>query len=723
MLKSSQAAFESAGRTGRNVGTRVHKRLMAASFVFSSLFYSTLASALGLGDITLHSALNQPLDAEIELLETGGLDADDIIAKLASPEAFAKAGMERAFFLNDLRFTPIIRGNRGVIHVVSSKAVTEPYLGFMVQLVRPNGDLLHAYTLLLDPATSPEGRAATSGRKQQRVAQTAPESRMPVAPPPAQEGKRYTVAEGDTLNSIARRLQGPGSKVSSSQLAEGIQALNPQVFTGGANSSLKVGQGLLLPDAAVLPSAAPAASTPADTQATEARQAADRLAAAEIESQQLEKVVEDGKARELALQELVAGKEKQIIALQTALAQVAAKPAAVVPPPAPVVEQPKAPVVEDSFSNWIVWLGGVMAALLLMALVYVRHRQGKRQEVTPVVVPDEPLIKPAQSTILPVFEVPAVAEPQPAAPTPIPAKAPVAPRMAGTAPDALDGVSIYIAYGRFSEALGILRDALEKQPEREDIRIRMLELLAEQGDVAGFAQEEASALEQGVDPQLIEDVRARYPQMKAPEQAPPAVVAAPVVAPVVLEKGQPQPPAQKPEPEPAAQLDETAAAALNPEDEFQLNLDDLSMDANWDLVDPFDNPPTRNKTAAPAAPAAPEVDPAFSSNLTQLPEVFELPDDQFLSDFSEPETIETVEVVEPADSDSLSDEFLDSFMDDDSEFDLLDLDEAPLTRINQAQMLIDDGEIEEAREILRQVIEESDEQHRQMAREMLNSLL
>ncbi|RMP46491.1 LysM domain protein, partial [Pseudomonas amygdali pv. lachrymans] len=44
------------------------------------------------------------------------------------------------------------------------------------------------------------------------------------------------------------------------------------------------------------------------------------------------------------------------------------------------------------------------------------------------------------------------------------------------------------------------------------------------------------------------------------------------------------------EPEPAAQLDETAAAALNPQDEFQLNLDDLSMDADWDLVDPFDSP-------------------------------------------------------------------------------------------------------------------------------------
>ncbi|RML92119.1 LysM domain-containing protein, partial [Pseudomonas syringae pv. maculicola] len=45
------------------------------------------------------------------------------------------------FFLNDLRFTPVLRGNSGVIRVVSNKPVTEPYLSFLVQLARPNGDL------------------------------------------------------------------------------------------------------------------------------------------------------------------------------------------------------------------------------------------------------------------------------------------------------------------------------------------------------------------------------------------------------------------------------------------------------------------------------------------------------------------------------------------------------------------------------------------------------
>ncbi|MFH7423004.1 peptigoglycan-binding protein LysM, partial [Pseudomonas syringae pv. tagetis] len=70
-------------------------------------------------------------------------------------------------------------------------------------------------------------------------------------------------------------------------------------------------------------------------------------------------------------------------------------------------------------------------------------------------------------------------------PTPAPAKAPATQRPAGAAPDALDGVSIYIAYGSFTEAMGNLRSAVEKQHERDDIRIRLLEMLAEQGAGSG----------------------------------------------------------------------------------------------------------------------------------------------------------------------------------------------------------------------------------------------
>ncbi|WP_440778538.1 FimV/HubP family polar landmark protein [Pseudomonas syringae] len=723
MLKSSLAAVEGAGRMARELFC---KGAIAAAL----LSCSTMASALGLGEMKLHSALNQPLNAEIELLETGGLSNEDVIARLASPEAFAKAGIERVFFLNDLRFTPVLRGNSGVIRVVSNKPVTEPYLSFLVQLARPNGDLLHEYTVLLDPATSPQGLAATRSRNQQRSLNAAQESRMPVAPPAALQGKHYTVASGDTLNGIASRLQGPGGKVSASQMAEAIRALNPQVFAAGAGSALKVGQDLLLPDSAVMPAAAtaPAASAvvapPAELQRT-----AEQLSAAAIENQQLAQSLEALKTQTQELQEQMSGKDKQITALRSdlALAQSAARPAApATPPSAPA--QPAVTVAPSS--EPLVSLPILLAILALVLLLLVYAYSKRRQATAPVVAQDDPLIKPAQAAMLPVFEVPAVA-PQPAAqasPSTL-VKAATPQRPAGAVPDALDGVSIYIAYGRFSEAMGILRSALETQPERGDIRIRLLELLAEQGDGSGFVREERSALEHGVDPQTIQDIRDRFPQLKAAEAAPAAFLpAAAVVSASTLsfDKAEPEPAAYlQPdlEPEPPAQLDETAAASLNPQqtDEFQLNLDDLSMDADWDLVDPFDTPP-RSKPETVTAPAPAELDPGFSSDLTRLPEVFELSDEQFLSDFSEPdgiEPIEPIEVVAPAAADDLSDEFLDSFMNDDGDFDLLDLEEPPLSQINQAQVLIEEGDLESAREILQQVIDESDEEHRRMARELL----
>ncbi|MCF5278906.1 FimV family protein, partial [Pseudomonas syringae] len=556
MLKSSLAAVEGAGRKAREA---FGKGVLAVSL----LTCSTLASALGLGEITLHSALNQPLDAEIQLLETGGLSNEDVVARLASPEAFAKAGMERVFFLNDLRFTPVLRGDRGVIRVVSSKPVTEPYLSFLVQLARPNGDLLHEYTLLLDPATSAQGLAATRSRNQQRSASSASENRMPVAPPAAVQGKHYTVASGDTLNGIASRLQ--GNKVSASQLADGIRSLNPQVFAAGAGSALKVGQDLLLPDAAVLPTAAaPAASAAAPSpKPAELQRTAEQLSAAAIENQQLTQSLEALKAQTQELQEQMSGKDKQIIALRSdlATAQSAATPVApatVTPAPVTPAAAPAQPVAasgSDSFLSLPILLAAVLIVLLLVAFAYSKRRQQRMESGASAISPDDPLIKPAQAAMLPVFEVPAVA-PQPVAQspsTPPPAKPSPAQRSAGSAPDALDGVSIYIAYGRFTEAMGILRSALETQPERDDIRIRLLELLAEQGDGSGFVREEQAALEHGVDPQTIQDIRDRFPQLKAAEVAPLAAIvpaAALAASTLSFEKSEPEPSLYlQPEPE------------------------------------------------------------------------------------------------------------------------------------------------------------------------------
>lgn len=66
--------------------------------VAGAIGYSTLSLALGLGDITVHSALNQPLKADIALLDVGGLTQNDLSVSLATADEFGRAGVERVFF-------------------------------------------------------------------------------------------------------------------------------------------------------------------------------------------------------------------------------------------------------------------------------------------------------------------------------------------------------------------------------------------------------------------------------------------------------------------------------------------------------------------------------------------------------------------------------------------------------------------------------------------------
>ena len=115
---------------------------------------------LGLGEIELNSALNQELKAEIEVLSAAPEDAEQLIVKLASREAFARAGIDRPFSLQDLKFKTIVKGNKPYIQVYTTESVREPFLSFLVEVDWPNGHLLREYTLLLDPPVFNSGAAA-----------------------------------------------------------------------------------------------------------------------------------------------------------------------------------------------------------------------------------------------------------------------------------------------------------------------------------------------------------------------------------------------------------------------------------------------------------------------------------------------------------------------------------------------------------------------------------
>ena len=149
--------------------------------------YSALASALGLGEMTVHSALNQPLRADIALMDAAGLEEGELLASLATADDFSRAGVERVLFLDNLKFTPVLRGNRRLIQVTSNKPVNEPFLNFLVQLNQPNGRLLREYTVLIDPPGSPNIVPATDEPLIGRPSSEFPSVQPATAPPPARK--------------------------------------------------------------------------------------------------------------------------------------------------------------------------------------------------------------------------------------------------------------------------------------------------------------------------------------------------------------------------------------------------------------------------------------------------------------------------------------------------------------------------------------------------------
>ena len=126
-------------------------RKLLGVIVAAALFLPDTGYTLGLGEIEVNSALNQKLNADIELLSATPEDAETIIIKLASRKEFSRAGLDRPYLLNDLRFKSVVINDVLYIKVSSGSPIREPFLNFLIEIDWPNGHLLREYTVLLDP--------------------------------------------------------------------------------------------------------------------------------------------------------------------------------------------------------------------------------------------------------------------------------------------------------------------------------------------------------------------------------------------------------------------------------------------------------------------------------------------------------------------------------------------------------------------------------------------
>ncbi len=224
------------------------------------------AGALGLGEITLRSALNQPFRGEIPVTAASAEELAQLNVQLAPAATFERFGLDRPGFLQDLRFNVEREGGRALVVVTSVRPVSEPFVSLLLEVSWPQGRLLREYTVLLDPPAfaTPDSPPSPTPRPAAPVAagptpaadaiQRAPaqattgsapaSSRLTTGP----DGDVYgPVQANETLWAIAERLRS-GTNLSINQMMVALYRTNPEAFAGNINW-LKRGAILRVPPA------------------------------------------------------------------------------------------------------------------------------------------------------------------------------------------------------------------------------------------------------------------------------------------------------------------------------------------------------------------------------------------------------------------------------------------------------------------------------------------
>ncbi|MBU0566139.1 MAG: peptidoglycan-binding protein [Gammaproteobacteria bacterium] len=869
----------------------VQVRKLVLAIAAASALSSGMAHALGLGELTLKSTLNQPLVAEIELLDVKDLTAAEVVPSLASPEDFAKAGVDRQAFLNDLTFTPVLNASgKSILRVTSSKPLSEPMVKFLVQVMWPNGRLLRDYSVLLDPSKfSPQTAEA--------AAQPAPTETVTAPVTGATQPSQYTTTPRDTLWEIAAKARNGGS-VQQTMLA--IQALNPDAFIDGNINRLKTGQVLRLPDQAQSTSLPqPKAIAEVAAQNTAWRQGRRYVAKPGTGQQQLDATkrgradaapsqtakdnlslvsAETGKGKGAAgdakalnnklavtqesldttrrdnaelksrmtdlqsqldkLQRLIELKNNQLAKLQAEgaagasastpattppamSAELAANPAAapteVVPAPetsapetapAPVPAEPPiepTPVASDEqkfnelLTNPVLLglVGGGAVVLLLLLLLLARRRKAQQEAEKHLrmarALEEEKEFSAEQDLPESSFEGLEVPPPSvklatapiptpPPAPAPAPAPdvmttpiaAPLVSPAAERNDDVLTKAQSHIAAGRLNQAAALLEDGIKQEPQRSDLRLKLMEVYGQQGDRDAFVAQERQLVANGDNFAQVEQLKSRFPAMAiaAAGGLAAAALAAELDAQYVkdLLLDEPQAPADDldsafdlslddleaaspavvtPEPEAAADLDEfpldddlSFESVLKEQTEIKENLDDLSDfdldmdlggDTSQDLLaeDDFLLDLDEGVKDLPAEPVKPEV----PQDDLELPADFDLSlADEMDAAPAEPE-VKDAFAAELDDVNAELDRLSQSMSEptftaedamasaaDEPDFDFLSGTDEVATKLDLAQAYIDMGDNDGARDILNEVVAEGNAGQKSEAKEMLSHL-
>src|SRR5262245_51818462 len=212
------------------------------------------AWALGLGQIELQSALNQPFRAEIEWSATAD-ELQGLKVALASPDAFARQSLDRPGYLTGMEFRIVTaRNGRSVVQITSRESIPDPFVNLLVEVTTPHGRNLRQYTVFLDPpvllpgsaappAIQPaETRPSTSTAPINRPA--APPAPTPTAPEPSQPpAQQVTPAIREPAPDVSSTSSSPLPPLTS-QATPPASTRQPVAATGGVYGPVQRGETL-----------------------------------------------------------------------------------------------------------------------------------------------------------------------------------------------------------------------------------------------------------------------------------------------------------------------------------------------------------------------------------------------------------------------------------------------------------------------------------------------
>ena len=244
---------------------RWHKTAIAAAAAALLALGATDVSALSLGRVTVQSALGEPLRAEVDIPDMDAEESASLRARVASPAAFAEAGLEYSSVLANLRAVLQRRPDgRAFLRLTTDRAINDPFVDMILEASWASGRIVRDYTLLFDPPVS-KPAAATPTLPQTTVApvakpaptvtgasadaqRTAP-SAKPETPSSERKNKsdsaQITVKAGDTAGKLAQ--QNKASDVSLDQMLVAMMRTNPDAFNKGNLNRLRAGAILDVP--------------------------------------------------------------------------------------------------------------------------------------------------------------------------------------------------------------------------------------------------------------------------------------------------------------------------------------------------------------------------------------------------------------------------------------------------------------------------------------------